>query len=94
MPTRASSTVRECPVTTRHTSIGTPVLCGARVPGGRLMCVDHWRRVPPHLRTPVLSTWRRWSHTHDPDDWAEYLVAREFALDSVGARLTDEPVQP
>lgn len=80
MTTRGRGTVRECPVPARAGST-----CKAYVAAGRLMCVTHWRQVPPEVRTRVWRTWGRWNETHDPDDWAAYLLARQDALDLVGA---------
>lgn len=57
--------------------------CALQVDWDKLMCPDHWRMVPPQLRTAVLTTWRYGAGAGTP----AYLDAREAAVDAVNARL-------
>jgi hypothetical protein len=50
--------------------------CGELISRQLLMCAPHWRQVPKPLQNRVYNTWRGGGA-------AEYLAAREAAIDSV-----------
>ena len=56
--------------------------CAVEVPPKLLMCLKHWRMVPPHLQRQVWH-WYRPGQEIDKQPSAEYLTAMEAAIDAV-----------
>lgn len=60
--------------------------CQREVPRSHLMCPDHWRMVPAHLRREVWAAWRtlcRWPSMHSS---RAYQVVRRDAINAVEAK--------
>lgn len=66
--------------------------CKAHVPPERLMCLKHWRMVPPNLQRRVWATYK----PGQCDDWSlltdEYLQAAQAAVDAVANRELDAAI--
>lgn len=68
----AQDNTRECPIDG----------CGNRHSRSKLMCKEHWYKVPKELRDQVWSTYR-----NDGVFSEEYMEARDAAIGAVEERL-------
>lgn len=59
--------------------------CRVQVPGGQLVCRDHWRLVPQRLRQRLYATWRGGAGAGSP----EHRDAMAAVIESLGAVLED-----
>ncbi len=61
--------------------------CTGEVPAGKLLCLQHWKRVPVAYQRQVLITWRNFqaspAGTHRLRWAKKYRVARDRALEAV-----------
>jgi hypothetical protein len=71
-----------------------PVIgCRCQIDLARLMCRDHWYRLPKHLRDRIWATWRSGEGASSPEHQQTVLAAirycapRNFQADDGGSRL-------
>lgn len=61
--------------------------CHNPVADGKLMCLPHWRKVPPSLQRDVYNTWRAFNGTSNASSRLSriraYRAARDAAIKAV-----------
>ncbi|MGA0610534.1 hypothetical protein [Caldimonas sp. KR1-144] len=85
---------RKTALTKSHTH--ACAVCEQQIPQQMLMCGPHWRLVPPQQQ---LTVYRLWNQLHRAPTrskayeriWAEYLQARDAAIESVRKSLGETP---
>jgi|GEM_PF-1796186 len=60
--------------------------CQHEVPRSHLMCPDHWRMVPAHLRREVWAAWRTLCRRPSMHSSRAYQVVRREAVNAVEAK--------
>ena len=67
--------------------------CTATIEGWRLMCREHWAKVPPHLQTAVWASYQPGQEkAGGPRPSGEYLEAARCAIAAV-ATVGDEQLR-
>lgn len=60
--------------------------CTAHPGPGKLMCLYHWRRCPPMLKSAVGATWRAWvADMGNTGKYTAYKTAADQAIAAVTA---------
>lgn len=75
---------------------GACVVCKAQIEAGKLMCLNHWRLVPPQLSAQIGSWQRRYRMSRNTQSRRDSLISlrnvqRQAIAAVVAADLSPEP---